>query len=126
MFVNFYLCSICYHYVTEPAEVLTHSNDTDVIIGSSMTVFCVASGIYLPTVTWRRGQEVLSNSSTLTISESTETNSVVNSSLMISVFTRSDAGQYSCDVTNEAGNDTASFELILQGIYNFYTTYMYN
>ena len=78
-------------------------------------MFCVASGIYLPTVTWRRGQEVLSNSSTLTIFETTETNSVVNSSLTISVFTRSDAGQYSCDVTNEAGNDTASFELIILG-----------
>ena len=79
-------------------------------------MFCVASGIYLPTVTWRRGQEVLSNSSILTISETAKTNSVVNSSLMISVFTQSDGGQYSCDVTNEAGNDTACFELILQGI----------
>ena len=79
-------------------------------------MFCVASGIYLPTVTWRRGQEVLSNSSTLTISETSEANSVVNSSLMISVFTRSDAGQYSCDVINEAGNDTGSFELVILGI----------
>ena len=59
---------------------------------------------------------MLSNSSTLTISETTETNSVVNSSLMISVFTRSDAGQYSCDVTNEAGNDTTSFKLDILGI----------
>jgi len=95
---------------------LTHSNDTDVVIGSSVTVFCVASGIYLPTVTWRRRQEVLSNSSTLTISETAEINSVVNSSLMISVFTRSDAGQYSCDVTNAVGRDTATFELVTSGI----------
>ena len=103
-------------FVTEPPEILANSNDTDVIIGSSVTVFCVARGIYLPTVTWRRGQDVLSNSSTLTISETSEANSVINSSLMISVFTRSDAGQYSCDVTNEAGNDTASFELVTLGI----------
>ena len=59
---------------------------------------------------------MLSNSSTLIISETSEANSVVNSSLMISVFTQSDAGQYNCDVTNEAGNDTASFELVTLGI----------
>ena len=51
---------------------------------------------------------------------SAEANSVINSSLMISVFTQFDAGQYSCDVTNDAGNDTASFELVILGNYSLH------
>ena len=95
---------------------MTSPTDTEVVIATNVTVLCVARGVYQPTVTWRKGPETLNSSSGLTVSERTEANnSVVHSSLLISVFTRSDAGRYSCDVDNTIRNDSTSFELILLG-----------
>ena len=100
----------------EPAEIVTSPTDTQVVIGTNVTMLCVARGIYQPTVIWRKGSEMLNSSSGVTVSESIEANnSVIHSSLLISVFTRSDAGQYSCDVANTIRNDSTSFELILLG-----------
>ena len=86
-----------------------------VIIADSVTVYCETRGVHRPTVTWMKGIEVLSNSSSAAISESVGPNGTVNSSLTISMFSRSDAGEYSCSVTNSAGNDTAIFQLTIQG-----------
>ena len=86
-----------------------------VTIADSVTVYCETRGVHRPTVTWMKGIEVLSNSSNVAISESVGPNGTVNSSLTISMFSRSDAEEYSCSVTNSAGNDTASFQLTIQG-----------
>lgn len=94
---------------------MSHTEDTEVIIADRVTVYCKATGIYRPIITWLRDSEIVQNSSRVTISESISANGGVNSTLTIHAFTRSDAGEYSCTATNSAGNDDISFELIIQG-----------
>ena len=64
---------------------------------------------------WTRGNDIISNSSRVTILESVGSNGSVISTLAIDVLTRSDAGVYSCSVSNSAGDDKVSIELIVQG-----------
>ena len=99
----------------EPAEIVNHTQDTEVIIADSVTVFCEATGVYTPTIMWMRGNDVIENSSRVVISETVWTNGIVRSTLTIGVFTRSDTGVFSCRASNSAGVDEATFELTIQG-----------
>ena len=94
---------------------MNHTQDTEVIIAESVTVYCEATGVYTPTIMWMRGSDVIENSSSIVIAESVWSNGTVRSMLTINVFTRADAGVYSCHTANSAGSDEASFELIIQG-----------
>ena len=94
---------------------MSHTQDTEVIIAESVTVYCEAAGVYTPTIVWMRGNDVVENSSSMVISESTWTNGTVRSTLTIDVFTRADAGVYSCRAANSAGIDEVSFKLVIQG-----------
>ena len=103
---------------TEPAEIVNHTTDTEVIIAESVTVFCEVKGIYTPTIVWTKDGVAYQNSSGITILESIGINGTVYSALIIDTFTRADSGMYSCSVSNSAGSDEASFELTIQGQIN--------
>ena len=105
--------------------IVSHTEDLDVIIADSVTVYCEVTSLYRSSITWTKcddnGTQTLQNTSRVTISESIGANGVVNSTLTIDVVTRSDAGKYSCRVNNSAGNDLeVSFQLNIQGQYRLH------
>ena len=82
--------------------------------GNTVTFVCVASGNPNPSISWNRGDSVLSNDSRVTIYEDLVTENAmtfVQSILELCSAEQADAGQYSCIAENTLGNDTASFML---------------
>jgi len=92
-----------------------HQNQTtEVDAGNSITFVCVAYGNPSPSISWNRGDTVLSNDSRVTIYEELMTEvgvTFVQSILALCTAEEADAGQYSCFAENTIGNDTASFVL---------------
>ena len=81
-----------------------------------MTVYCEARGVYRPTVVWMKDNEIIQNSSRVTIQESVGTDdSIINSTITIDTFSRSNVGVYICIGANTAGSDQASFVLTIEG-----------
>ena len=108
---------------SEPAMIVNHTQELNVVIADSVTVYCEVTGVYRPSIMWTRDDDnetqTVQNTSRVTISESVGANGAVISTLTIDVITRSDAGIYSCRVANSAGNDEASFQLNIQGRYSY-------
>ena len=110
--------SVFFHH-PEPATIVSHTQDLDVVIADSVSVYCEVTGVHRPSIMWTRHDDnetqTVQNTSRVTISERIVANGVVISTLTIDVITRSDAGEYSCRVANSVGNDEASFQLNIQG-----------
>jgi len=68
---------------------------------------CLVSGDPEPTISWLKNGTQLTSGTKYMILE--------NGSLWIENVADSDAGDYSCLATNEAGNDTAPTTLIVYG-----------
>ena len=98
-----------------PAQIVIRPNQTSAVdAGNTVTFVCVASGDPNPSISWNRGETVLSNDSRVTIYEDLVTENettFVQSILELSSAEEADAGQYSCFAANTLGNDTASFVL---------------
>ena len=98
-----------------PAQIVIRPNQTtSVDAGNTIVAVCVAYGDPNPSITWNRGDTVLSNDSRVTIYEELVTeNGVMFVQSIIEVCSAevSDAGQYSCFAENAFGNDTAVIEL---------------
>ena len=88
--------------------------------GNAITFTCVAYGIPNPSISWNKGDTLLSNGSRATIYEELLTENgvtLVHSFLELRSVEETDAGQYSCFADNTLCNDTASFELaVAQGM----------
>ena len=88
--------------------------------GNAISFTCVAYGVPNPSISWKKGDTLLSNSSQATIYEELVTEdgvTFVHSFLQLRSVEETDAGQYSCFADNTLGNDTASFELaVAQGM----------
>ena len=100
--------------VSEPAEIVGHSENTSVVIGESVAVFCESRGVHTPSVVWTVDGSPVHTNSTVTISESA-TGDTVHSTLTIDTAAQSDDGVYSCVASNSAGSDETSFKLTVQG-----------
>ena len=87
---------------------------TAVDAGNTITFACVAYGDPNPSISWNRGDTLLSNDSRVTIYEELVTENgvtFVQSILEMCSAEEADGGQYSCFADNTLGNDTASFIL---------------
>ena len=73
--------------------------------GRNGILSCVISGDPEPTISWLRNETQLNSGTKYLILE--------NGSLWIGNIADSDAGDYSCLATNQAGNDTAVTTLIV-------------
>ena len=86
------------------------------MIGNNITLFCSASGIHLPNITWSRGGEIIAESSREIISQSVVNGTVIASDLKITNTEQRDTGNYSCSANNSAGVDTKLFYLQVLGM----------
>ena len=101
--------------LSDPAQIVIRPNQTNVVdAGNTITFVCVAYGDPNPTISWNRGDTVLSNDSQITTFEElvTETGlTFVRSILVLCSAEEADAGQYNCFADNTLGNDTVFFVL---------------
>ena len=75
-------------------------------------LYCEASGVLTPNITWRMNGETLeSESDDITILIDSTGDTTRNSTLQILNTLPIDTGTYTCVATNAAGSDTASAEL---------------
>ena len=103
-------------YPSAPAQIVLHPVDpTDVPIGDTVLLTCVANGDLPLNISWsREGTVLMNDSQRITIyEEEIEEGGItfVQSILQICSAETDDAGSYSCNADNTAGNDTANFEL---------------
>jgi len=100
---------------SDPAQIVIRPNQTTTVdAGNTITFVCVAYGNPNPSISWNRGDTLLSNDSRVTIYEELVTENgvtFVQSILELCSAEVADGGQYSCFVDNTLGNDTESFEL---------------
>ena len=82
----------------------------NIVNGSSLILKCMASGLPLPELTWTRGIEDLTDGERYNISISEQT-------LVINDVKFADADEYTCSATNMAGQDAATTELVVKGMY---------
>ena len=90
-------------------------NQTTALDAGNIVAFpCVAYGVPNPSISWKKGETLLSNDSQITIYEELLADSeviFVYSTLELCSAEVADAGLYSCFAENTLGNDTASFVL---------------
>lgn len=100
--------------VTEPTMILDSPEDTIADIGDSQTFTCIATGVPLPTITWSKDGSPLDPGVNITVT--TNGTQSITSMLVFNSFLLSDAGQYSCNASNEvSGSDVREFNLTLEG-----------
>ena len=87
---------------------------TDVPDGDTVLLTCVAYGDLPLSISWSRdGSTLMNDSQRITIYQEEVEGGItfIQSILQICSTEANDAGVYSCIAENEAGNDTAAFEL---------------
>ena len=87
---------------------------TSLDAGNAVTFTCVANGDPNPSISWMKGDTLLSNDTRVTIfaGQLTEDGVIfVQSILLLRSAEEADTGLYSCFADNTYGNDTASFVL---------------
>jgi len=102
-------------FFSDPAQIVIRPNQTTAVdAGITITFVCVAYGDPNPSISWNRGDTLLSNDSRVTIYEELVTENgmtFVQSILELCSAEEADGGQYNCFADNSLGNDTASFVL---------------
>ena len=103
-------------FSTVPVQIVLHpANPTDVLDGDTVLLTCVAYGDLPLSISWSRdGSTLMNYSQRITIfEEEVEEGGItfIQSILQICSTEANDAGVYSCIAENDAGNDTAAFEL---------------
>ena len=98
------------------AQIVLHPvNPTDVPDGDTVLLTCVAYGGLPLSISWsREGSILMNDSQRITIyEEEVEEGGItfIQSILQICSTEANDAGVYSCIAENEAGNDTATFQV---------------
>ena len=83
----------------------------------NVTLFVTGQGTPIPTLTWLRDDMPI-NASTddrFSIEEVIELPDLITSIFSIQMTVRSDTGQYTCVVSNEAGSEMALFDVVVNG-----------
>ena len=97
------------------------SESATITAGSVGMFVCVAHGYPVPSLTWNKGETLLSNNSQSTIYEKqVETRSgvtFVQSILVICSLTQEDAAQYNCSASNNMSSTSASLNLTVNRTY---------
>ena len=109
---------LCIHiqYLVPPSNMaITQKTSNPTLRGSNFELECTASGNHPPTFTWTfNGTSNLTELSQLPSSRYM-VNSVRGQKLTVSTATYRDAGRYTCTATNEAGRDSTSMDIEIQG-----------
>ena len=96
--------------ILEPPENLT------VVQPQSATFLCNATARPRPQITWwRMGSQLMAQTNTIEISSDNFGEREMVSNLTIVMADPSDTGEYVCQATNAAGQDTATAELTVHG-----------
>ena len=111
----------CNKLVSDPAQLVIRPNQTTSLdAGNAVSFTCVAYGVPNPSISWNRGNTLLTNGSRTTSYEQLLIENgvtFVQSILQLCNAEVAEAGQYSCFANNTLGNDTAFFELaVAQGM----------
>ena len=100
------------HHAVPPVISGTPSNISS-LIGVTITLNCTATSLPRHSVTWTLNGDLVLSSARRHIDMSLGPS---YGALTLHNTTLSDAGTYTCTVANSYGNDTANFELLLQGM----------
>ena len=113
-----FLINSIWSFNVEPAQVVLAPGNTTVTSGSILMITCLGFGSPLPTIIWRKGDGQLTNGSDsdINVYENLLTESGVTLSrsvLEICSVNLADEGEYSCSSVNDFGNDSVSFQLLV-------------
>ncbi|GFR05888.1 down syndrome cell adhesion molecule-like protein Dscam2 [Trichonephila clavata] len=96
----------------QPPRIIRRSTRVKATNGHRATLTCIAQGHPVPIYKWHRstaGQRILSDLDSSIRQE--------GGVLIFNKVSRSDAGRYSCHVSNAVGEDRADMELVVEGMY---------
>ena len=96
------------HTHTAVPTITAEFSELNATLGSTVTVSCSSSGDPLPVRTWLRNDSQLTTSGRFQISSDGQTLTVLN-------IEEGDEGLYTCQASNEAGSDSDSVSLNVQG-----------
>ena len=101
-------------FLVEPPQIVITSDNVTVDAGNTVLFACVGYGTPDPDITWTRGGNQLTNDSRIIIYEKLLTEGGVTyaqSILQLCSAEVTDAGLYSCNMSNMLGNTSSNFEL---------------
>ena len=90
------------------------SSSISVVDGYHITLSCTSSGSPPDTFTWMKDGVPVTQSSDLTTVTHNSISAVFNTNYIISNFSISDNGTYTCTVTNPIGSDSATITVNLR------------
>ena len=92
------------------------SSNVTVHIGSPLTLSCTSRGSPPDTFTWKKNNDpTILQSTSITAMNYTTTSAVFRADYTVDNVTTSDAGTYTCNVTNPIGSDTANITVVIIG-----------
>ena len=109
--MSFSICCITYvYYIYAAAPVITTAQSSisalDVVIGSPLTLTCTSSGSPPDTFMWMKDGVPITQSTSITAVNYTNTSAVFSTSYTLNNLSTSDNGTYTCLVSNPIGEDS--------------------
>ena len=92
-------------YSQDPVNI-TIGQNLLTVIDTTLSIYCAASGIPVPKISWTRGNETLPSDGRM---------SVKNGTLVIVEIETSDSGNYTCFAANTAGTAAVSSNITIAG-----------
>ena len=103
-------------YTATPVLDTPSSSNVTVHIGFSFTLSCTSRGSPPDTFTWKKNNDpTILQSTSITAMNYTNTTAVFRANYSVDNVTTSDAGTYTCNVTNPIGSDTATITVVVIG-----------
>jgi len=102
-------------YTAAPMIDPPSSSTVTVIVGSPLTLSCTSRGSPPDTFTWRKDSGPIVQSTSITTVTHTNTSAVFHANYSISNVTTSDAGTYTCTVTNPIGSSSETITVNIVG-----------
>ena len=103
-------------YTAAPMLDTPSSSNLTVHIGSPLTLSCTSRDSPPDTFTWKKNNDpTILQSTSITAMDYTNTSAVFRANYSVDNVTTSDAGTYTCNVTNPIGSDTATITVVIIG-----------
>ena len=106
------------HFIYAALELVMISNDTSSLFGDTALLGCVGYGQPYVLITWSKNGESITNNSRVTVNETEVTQGGMlfrQSFLELCSVEFSDAGNYTCTLSNGQATSNATSELIILG-----------